>query len=60
MGVTDDKGDIQLLINLKYTVIVEDPGPPIQNTPHSTSLVFCETISIDTQYKKEAITEHYF
>ena len=44
LEVTDDKGEINLLINLKYTVIVADPVPPIRNTPHYTRLVFCETI----------------
>ena len=43
MEVTDDKGSIQLLIGLKYTVTVADDGSPIQNTPHYTILVLCET-----------------
>ena len=40
---TDDEVSIHLLINIKYIVIVTDPGSPIRNMPHSTSLVFCET-----------------
>ena len=43
LEVNDDEGAIQLLINIKYTVIVADTGFPIRNTPHSTSLVFYET-----------------
>ena len=60
LGVTDDEGEIQLLMNIKYTVIVEYPVLLIQNTPHSMSLILCETIVIYSQYKIEAITEHYF
>ena len=43
LEVTDDEWTIHLLINLKYTVVVADNGYPMQNTPHYTSLVFCET-----------------
>ena len=41
---TDDEGAIHSLIGLKYAVIVEDTGSPILTMPHSTRLVFCETI----------------
>ena len=54
------EGSILLLINLKFTVIVSDPGSPIQNTPHSMSLVLCKTNVIDSQYNTEAATYHYF
>ena len=57
--VTDDEGEICLLVNLKYTVKVADPGSPIRNTPYSTSLVFCETIVLHSQYNTEAATYHY-
>ena len=59
LKITDDEGEIYLLKNIKYTVIVAYPGSPIRNTPHSMSLVFCETIVGDPQYKTEAATYHY-
>ena len=43
LEVNDDEGEIHLLVGIKYTVIVADTTPPIITTPHSTSLVFCET-----------------
>ena len=43
LEVTDDEGAINFLIRLKYIAIVADTGSPILTTPHSTSLVFCET-----------------
>ena len=57
--VTYDEGEIYLLLNLKYIVIVVEPIYPIQNTPHSTSLVFCETIVKYYQKNKEADKYHY-
>ena len=39
----DDELGIKVILNLKYTVIVVEPVSPIWNTPHSKSLVFCET-----------------
>ena len=56
--VTNDEGAIHLLLNLKYTMIVADPGPPFRNTTHYTSLVFCETNVRDSQYKTEAVIYH--
>ena len=50
LEVTDDEGSIQLLINIKYIVIVADTGSPIINTPHSTILSFCETNVIYFKY----------
>ena len=43
LEVTDDEGEINLLINIRYTVVVAEPNSPILNTPHYTSLVLCET-----------------
>ena len=40
LEVTDDKGKIHLLINLKCTGIVTEPRSSIRNTPHSTGRVF--------------------
>ena len=60
LEVTDNEGAIHLLINMKPTVMVEDPGYPIQNTPHPTSLVLCETIIKHSQYNTGAATYHYF
>ena len=34
LEVTDDKGLIHLLINLKFIVIVVDPDSPFQNIQH--------------------------
>ena len=47
----DDEGEVHLLINIKCTVILVEPVSPIRNTPHSTSLVLCETNVIYYQYK---------
>ena len=52
LEVNDGEGAVHLLIKLKYTLIVTDPGYHIQNMPHYTSLVFCETNVRDYQYKK--------
>ena len=60
LEVTDDEVATHLLINVKYIVIVAEPAPPIQNTPHSTSLVLCETIVIFSQYNTKKATGHYF
>ena len=49
LEVSDDKGVIHLVINLKNIVKVVDPSPPFQNTPHSTKLVLCETNVRDYQ-----------
>ena len=43
LEVTDDEGAIQSLMGIKYTVLLANTGSPILNTPHSTSIVFCET-----------------
>ena len=59
LEVTDNEGEIHLLISLKCTVIVEDPSSPILNTPHSTSHVFCDTRVRNYQQNIEAITDHY-
>ena len=58
--VTDDKGSIHLLIDIIFAAIVEEIGSPIRNMPHSTSLVFFETIVVYHQYKTEASTDHHF
>ena len=50
----DDEGSINLFLNTKYIVILVDTISPIQNTPHSMSLVFCEIIVRDSQYKTKA------
>ena len=42
LEVSDDKGVIHLVINLKNIVKVVYPSPPFQNKPHSTNFVFCE------------------
>ena len=59
LEVTNDEGAINLLINIKYTVISAETCSPIRNTPHSMSLVFYETIVRDLQYNAEAATYHY-
>ena len=59
LEVTDDKGVIHLLINLKFILIVLEYGSPFQNVPHYTSLVFCETNVRDKQYKTKDDTVHY-
>ena len=41
--VTDDKVTINLLLNLKYRVILVDPVSHIWSKPYYTSLVFHET-----------------
>ena len=59
LEVTNDRGEIHLLINLKYTVMVADDGSPILTTPYSTRLVFCETNIRGYQYKTKADTDYY-
>ena len=54
LEVTEYEGEIHLLTGIKYTVTVKDTGSPILTTPHSTSLVFCETNVRDPQYKTDA------
>ena len=44
---TDDEGVIQVLLNLRYIVIVVELVSSIKNYPYSTSLVFNETIVKD-------------
>ena len=60
LDVTDDEGAIHLIINMKYTVIVSEPVSPIQNTPHSKSLVFYKNFIRYYKYNTEAATDHYF
>ena len=43
LEVTDDEGSIHLLICIKYTFIVADIGSSVLTTPHSVSLLLCET-----------------
>ena len=57
--VTKDEGSVQLLINIRYTVIVAEPDYPIRNIPQSTSLVFFENNVRDSQYKIDMITDHF-
>ena len=59
LEVTDDEGEIQLLIGLKCTLIVTDTGSPILTTPHYMILVFCKTNVRYYQYNTEADTDHY-
>ena len=49
LEVTDDEGEIHLLINRKHTVIVEDTGSPIITTPYYTILVLYKTNDMDYQ-----------
>ena len=42
LEVSDDAGENQLLIGLKCTVVVVQPGYPILNKPHSMRRVFCQ------------------
>ena len=49
LEVTDDEGEMHLLIGLKYTVIVSDTVPPILTMPHSTSFFFCNN-NVPIQY----------
>ena len=58
LEVTYDKGLINLLIKIKcIMVVVLEPDIPFQNTPRSTSLVFCETNFRYSQYKTDAATD---
>ena len=57
--VTGDKGVVHFTINIKFTVIVAEPGSPIQNASHLAIIVFFETNVIYPQYKTEATTYHY-
>ena len=59
LEVTDDEGEIQLLMSLKCAVIVAETAPPIRNTPHSTSRLLCETKVENYQHKTETTTYHY-
>ena len=43
LEVTDDEGEVHLLVGIKYIVIVTEPRSSIRNMTHSTSLVLCET-----------------
>ena len=43
LEVTDYEAAINLLLCLKYTLILADTGFQIITTPDSTSFVFCET-----------------
>ena len=56
LEVTDDKGLIHLLINLKHLMTVLEPGFPYLNTPHSMKFIFCETSVIYSQQNTEATT----
>ena len=56
LEVTNDEGEIHLLIGLKYTLIVSDTVSPILTASHSNILVFYETNVRDSQYKIEAPT----
>ena len=59
MEVTDDEGEINLLIIIKYMVIVTDTGYLILTTPYYNSLILCETNFRDSQYKTEEATCNY-
>ena len=59
LEVTYGEGEIQLLINLKFSVIVAEPGSPIRNPLHSTSFLLCETIITYSQYKTETSIGNY-
>ena len=59
LEVTDDEGEIHLLTNLKYTVIMADTDSPILTTQHSMSLVLYETNARDSQYNIEADIDLY-
>ena len=41
LKVTHDEEAIQLLINIRHTVMGTETKSPIQNMPHYTILVFC-------------------
>ena len=56
LEVTENKGVIHLLKNLKCIVTVVEPDHPFLNITHSTSLVFCETNVRYTQYKTNSAT----
>ena len=43
LEVTDDYGEIHLLVGIKCIGMLADTVSYILTTPHSTSLVFCET-----------------
>ena len=59
LQVTDYNGVIHLIINLKDTVIVGDPGSHFRNIPHSTRLFFCETNGIYSQYRTKTTKYPY-
>ena len=52
LKVADIEGLIHLLINIKFKVIVEDPGSPTRNIPHSPCLILCKTNIIYPKYNK--------
>ena len=56
---TDYEGEIHLLINIKYTVIVVDTVSPIINNPHYMILVLGETNVRYCQQNIEATKYHY-
>ena len=57
LEVTDDKGVIQLLTNIKCIVILVEPVSPCQNIPQSTGLGLCETNDIYAKYKTLMATD---
>ena len=59
LDVSDDKGVIHLVINLKNIVKVVDTSSPFQNTPHSKNFVFCKNNVICSQYNTESTVYHY-
>ena len=59
LEVTDDAGENQLLIGLKCTVVVVQPGYPILNKPHSMRRVFCQNKAWNYQHNTEETTKHY-
>ena len=59
LEVTDDKGLINLLINVKFIVTVVDHIFLSWGIPPSTNLVLCETNVRDSQYKTKTATYQY-
>ena len=55
MEVTDYEGEINLIIGIKYKLIVADTGIPILTTPHSHAFSY---VKPGYQYKIEAYTHH--
>ena len=60
LEVTESEGAIRLLISFEYTVILEETGSTIQNTPHYTSRVLCATKYVNCQHNKDATIYHYY